>query len=59
MDTNNSSLISDAILVQEYISGSEKAIEKLITDPVSGNIPIWFLNRRKDIETSLLISLVV
>ena len=30
MDINNSSLISDAILVQEYISGSEKAIEKLI-----------------------------
>ena len=30
MDKNNSSLISDAILVQEYISGSEKAIEKLI-----------------------------
>jgi len=28
-----------------------QAIEKLITDPVSGNIPIWFLNRRKDIET--------
>ena len=30
MDINNSSLISDAILVKEYISGSEKAIEKLI-----------------------------
>ena len=30
MDINNPSLISDAILVQEYISGSEKAIEKLI-----------------------------
>ncbi|MGB0855521.1 MAG: 30S ribosomal protein S13 [Nitrosopumilus sp.] len=28
-----------------------QAIEKLITDPVGGNFPIWFLNRRKDIET--------
>ncbi len=28
-----------------------QAIEKLITDPSSGNFPIWFLNRRKDIET--------
>ena len=26
-------------------------IEKLITDPVSGNFPDWFLNRRKDIES--------
>ena len=28
-----------------------QAIEKLITDPSSGNFPTWFLNRRKDIET--------
>jgi small subunit ribosomal protein S13 len=28
-----------------------KGIEKLITDPINGNFPIWFLNRRKDIET--------
>ena len=28
-----------------------QAIEKLITDPISGNFPPWFLNRRKDIET--------
>ena len=28
-----------------------QAIEKLITDPIGGNFPIWFLNRRKDIET--------
>lgn len=28
-----------------------KAIEKIITDPIANNIPIWFLNRRKDIET--------
>ena len=28
-----------------------QAIEKLITDPVSGNFPDWFLNRRKDIES--------
>ena len=28
-----------------------EAIEKLITDPVAGNFPAWFLNRRKDIET--------
>ena len=26
-------------------------IEKLITDPIASNFPIWFLNRRKDIET--------
>jgi len=26
-------------------------IEKLITDPIESNFPIWFLNRRKDIET--------
>ena len=30
MDINNSSQVLDATLVQEYISGSEKAIEKLI-----------------------------
>ena len=28
-----------------------QAIEKLILDPISGNFPVWFLNRRKDIET--------
>ena len=28
-----------------------QAIEKLISDPVGGNFPTWFLNRRKDIET--------
>ena len=28
-----------------------QSIEKLILDPISGNFPIWFLNRRKDIET--------
>ena len=28
-----------------------QAIEKLITDPIANKIPIWFLNRRKDIET--------
>ena len=28
-----------------------QAIEKLILDPISSNFPIWFLNRRKDIET--------
>ncbi len=35
-----------------YLTESEaQAIEKLITDPSSANIPTWFLNRRKDIET--------
>ena len=28
-----------------------QAIEKLILDPIGGKFPIWFLNRRKDIET--------
>jgi small subunit ribosomal protein S13 len=28
-----------------------QSIEKLITNPVAGNFPVWFLNRRKDIET--------
>ena len=28
-----------------------QAIEKLITDPIAGNFPTWFVNRRKDIET--------
>jgi len=28
-----------------------QSIEKLITDPINGNFPAWFLNRRKDIET--------
>lgn len=28
-----------------------QAIEKLITDPIGGDFPAWFLNRRKDIET--------
>ena len=28
-----------------------QSIEKLITNPIAGNFPAWFLNRRKDIET--------
>jgi len=28
-----------------------KGIEKLITDPINGKFPTWFLNRRKDIES--------
>ncbi len=32
---------------------SVQAIEKLITDPVAGNFPTWFLNRRKDPETGV------
>ena len=28
-----------------------QVIEKLILDPISAKFPIWFLNRRKDIET--------
>ena len=28
-----------------------QAIEKIITEPIANNIPTWFLNRRKDIET--------
>lgn len=35
-----------------------QAIEKLITDPASGNFPIWFLNRRKDIETGTNVHLL-
>ena len=34
-------------LTDENVQG----IEKLITDPIASNIPTWFLNRRKDIET--------
>ncbi len=35
-----------------FLSESDvQAIEKLITDPSSGGFPIWFLNRRKDVET--------
>lgn len=34
------------------LSDSEvQAIEKLISEPIKGNFPSWFLNRRKDIET--------
>jgi small subunit ribosomal protein S13 len=28
-----------------------QAIEKLILNPIEANFPIWFINRRKDIET--------
>ena len=28
-----------------------QSIEKLITNPIAGKFPVWFLNRRKDIET--------
>ncbi|RNJ75810.1 MAG: 30S ribosomal protein S13 [Nitrosopumilus sp. H8] len=28
-----------------------QSIEKIITDPIGGNFPTWFLNRQKDIET--------
>ena len=28
-----------------------QSIEKLITNPIAGNFPVWFINRRKDIET--------
>ncbi|MCE9651605.1 MAG: 30S ribosomal protein S13 [Nitrosarchaeum sp.] len=35
-----------------FLSESDvQSIEKLITNPVAGNFPTWFLNRRKDIET--------
>lgn len=35
-----------------YLNDSQvQQIEKLIMDPVSGNFPSWFLNRRKDVET--------
>jgi small subunit ribosomal protein S13 len=35
-----------------YLTDSHvQAIEKLITDPSSSNFPLWFLNRRKDVET--------
>ena len=34
-------------LTTEQIS----AIEKIIEDPKAANFPIWFLNRRQDIET--------
>ena len=30
-----------------------QSIEKLITNPIAGNFPAWFLNRRKDIETGV------
>ena len=42
-----------------FLAESEvQAIEKLITEPVSGNFPTWFLNRRKDIETGANIHLL-
>ena len=28
-----------------------QGIEKLILNPIEGNIPTWFINRRKDVET--------
>ncbi len=35
-----------------YLTDSDvQNIEKLVTDPSSGNFPTWFLNRRKDVET--------
>jgi small subunit ribosomal protein S13 len=35
-----------------YLTESDvQAIEKLITDPASSKFPLWFLNRRKDVET--------
>ena len=35
-----------------YLTDSNvQNIEKLVTDPSSGNFPNWFLNRRKDVET--------
>jgi len=35
-----------------FLSESDvQSIEKLITNPMAGNFPSWFLNRRKDIET--------
>ena len=37
-----------------FLSESDvQSIEKLITNPVAGNFPVWFLNRRKDIETGV------
>ena len=35
-----------------------QAIEKLITNPLAGNFPNWFLNRRKDVETGNTIHLL-
>lgn len=37
-----------------FLSESDvQSIEKLITNPIAGNFPVWFLNRRKDIETGV------
>ncbi len=38
--------------VMGYLSDSQvKTIEKILEDPISANLPKWFLNRRKDLET--------
>jgi small subunit ribosomal protein S13 len=42
-----------------FLSESDvQSIEKLITNPIAGNFPAWFLNRRKDIETGANIHLL-
>ena len=42
-----------------FLSESDvQLIEKLITNPIAGNFPAWFLNRRKDIETGSNIHLL-
>ena len=35
-----------------------QSIEKIIKDPNSANFPLWFLNRRKDIETGKTMHLI-
>ena len=35
-----------------------QSIEKLISDPLAGNFPVWFLNRQKDIETGVNLHLL-
>ena len=54
---NFATAILDAVKINtnsnigNFTDENVQAIEKLITDPLGGNFPSWFLNRQKDIET--------
>ena len=61
---NFATAVSDTLKINTnsnigFLTESEvQAIEKLITQPASGNFPTWFLNRRKDVETGADIHLL-
>ena len=47
----NNLKINSTLRIGNLSNEQIKSIENIIQDPPSSNFPLWFLNRRKDVET--------